>query len=247
VVGGTQRICERMAEELPAGALRLGARVHTIRQNGRGVVVGQEGGEVLARRVIVSLPPALAGRLHYDPPLPAKRDGLTQQMPMGCAIKVQVAYPTPFWRDDGLNGQVLSDGLVSLVYDNSPPDGSCGVLSALLEAHHARLAAEESPEQRRDRVLDFLAVAFGPQAAEPVEYVEHDWMAEEFTRGCYGGHLGPGVWTGYGSSLTAPVGLIHWAGSETADRSSGYMDGAVRAGCRAAREVLAALDFHAPA
>src|SRR5215471_9462385 len=33
---------------------------------------------VRARRAIVTLPPALAGRIRFDPPLPASRDHLTQ-------------------------------------------------------------------------------------------------------------------------------------------------------------------------
>ena len=75
-----------------------------------------------------------------------------------------------------------------------------------------------------------LAKFFGPRAAEPDEYVERDWAAEEWSRGCYGGRFGTGVWE--------PVGRIHWAGTETAEVWNGYMDGAVRSGERAAREVL---------
>jgi monoamine oxidase len=79
---------------------------------------------------------------------------------------------------------------------------------------------------------------FGDQAAEPFDLVEQDWMAEEFTRGCYGGRLGAGVWTQYGKALAAPVGRIHWAGAETSDIWNGYMDGAIRSGRRAAAEIL---------
>jgi monoamine oxidase len=49
------------------------------------------------------------------------------------------------------------------------------------------------------------------------------------------------VLTTYGAALREPVGRIHWAGTETSTYWNGYMDGAVRAGERAAREVLAAL------
>jgi monoamine oxidase len=48
----------------------------------------------------------------------------------------------------------------------------------------------------------------------------------------------PGLLTTYGSALREPVGRIHWAGTETATYWNGYMDGAVSAGLRAAREVL---------
>jgi monoamine oxidase len=66
-------------------------------------------------------------------------------------------------------------------------------------------------------------------------------MDEEYTRGCYGGVFGPGAWLAYGQSLRAPVGRIHWAGTETAQVWMGYMDGAVRSGEQAAQDVAALL------
>ena len=45
----------------------------------------------------------------------------------------------------------------------------------------------------------------------------------------------------YGPAIRAPVGPIHWAGTETAIYWNGYMEGAVQSGDRAAAEVLAAL------
>jgi monoamine oxidase len=52
----------------------------------------------------------------------------------------------------------------------------------------------------------------------------------------------PGALVEYGSALRAPLGLLHWAGTETAARWNGHMDGAVESGERAAGEVLAALE-----
>ena len=51
----------------------------------------------------------------------------------------------------------------------------------------------------------------------------------------------PGVLTRAGSALRAPIGPIHWAGTESATYWQGYMDGAVTAGYRTADEVTAAL------
>ena len=68
--------------------------------------------------------------------------------------------------------------------------------------------------------------------------MEKDWTAEEFTRGCYGAHLAPGVWTSYGDVLRPPVGRIHWAGAEYATTWNCYMEGAARSGTSTAREVL---------
>jgi monoamine oxidase len=238
VVGGTHQISERMAAEL-GDRIRLDAVVRTIRQDADGVVVEFEGGSVSAQRAVVAVPPTLAGRIRYMPPLPASRDALTQQMPAGSVIKFQVGYDTPFWRQEGLNGSVLSfDDAFNVVLDNSPVDASCGVLVGFLEGKHARAAALLSANDRRELVIGALVKYFGPEAAAPFDIVEQDWNAEEFTRGCYGGRLGAGVWTSYGKAVAAPVGRIHWAGAETATIWNGYMDGAIRSGRRAAEEVL---------
>ena len=237
--GGSQRLASLLADRL-GDAVRLGAPVTTIRQDDEGVEVTYDGGGVVkAARAIVALPPTLAGRIRYSPALPPLRDQLTQQVPMGYVIKVQIAYPESFWRADGLSGSVFSlDDEVSVIFDNSPQDLSCGVLLGFLEGRHGRRAGKLAPEQRKELILSVFAKFFGSRAADPQEYVERDWAAEEWSRGCYGGRFGTGVWTGYGEALREPVGRIHWAGTETAEVWNGYMDGAIRSGERAAREVL---------
>ena len=241
VAGGTHRISEEMAVAL-AEKVRLESPVRRISCRGSAVDVEYDGGSASARRVIVAIPPVLAGRLVYDPPMPPNRDSLTQQMPAGTVIKFQIAYERPFWRKAGLSGAVLNlDSSVGLVYDNCVPGSSAGVLVAFIEGAHARHANELSPAQRRKLVLSELVEFFGPEAAHPTDVLERNWSEEEFTRGCYGGRLGTGLWTRLGKSLREPVGPIHWAGAETSETWNGYMDGAVRSGQRAAAEVAAAL------
>ena len=125
-----------------------------------------------------------------------------------------------------------------LTFDNSPPDGSPGVLLGFLEGRHARELGRLRPDERRTAVIDCFARMFGPRAATPDDYVERLWAEEEWTRGCYGCHMPTGAWTSYGPALHAPLGPLHWAGAEYARVWSGYMDGAVRSGDAAAAEVL---------
>ncbi len=127
------------------------------------------------------------------------------------------------------------------MFDNSPPDGSHGVLLAFLEGDQARRLGRESLDVRRQAVVDSLVAYFGPRAAKPELYLERDWQQEKWSGGCYGTLFGPNVWTRYGPALRAPVGPIHWAGTETATAWTGYMDGAIRSGSDAARAVLANL------
>ena len=69
-------------------------------------------------------------------------------------------------------------------------------------------------------------------------FFEINWSAEEWTRGCPVGIPAVGALSGYGPWIREPIGAIHWAGTETAGKSYGAMDGAVRSGERAAAEVL---------
>ena len=131
--GGSQQLALRLADRL-GGVVQLGAPVTTIRQDDGGVKVTHDGGIVEGDRMIVAVPPTLAGRIRYSPVLPPLRDQLTQQVPMGYVTKVHLAYPEPFWRAEGLSGSAFSlDDGVSVIFDNSPPDASCGVLLGFLE------------------------------------------------------------------------------------------------------------------
>ena len=234
IVGGSQLISLRMAEEL-GDRITLSTPVRSIRTDDDGVVAG----EVRARRVIVALPPALAGRIEYDPILPGPRDQLTQRMPMGSVIKTMSIYDEPFWRDEGFSGSAVSlPGPAQVIFDNTPPNGSPGVLLGFLEAGDARVLGRATETERREAVIDGLGRLFGPRAAKPSGYVEKDWSAEPYSRGCYAGVLGPGAWTAYGRWLREPIDRIHWAGTETATRWMGYFDGAVQSGKRAAAEVM---------
>jgi monoamine oxidase len=241
IVGGSQEIALRIAAEL-GDAVKLNAAVRQILHTDDAVIVESGVTTVRARRAIVAMPPALAGRIAYEPPLPARRDGLTQRMAQGSVIKCMAIYSEPFWRDQGLSGQATSsDGPVSVTFDNSPPDGSPGVLLAFLEAEAARQAADLPEAERREQVVACLTRFFGPRAAKPERYVDKAWAADPWSAGCYGGFMAPGAWRANGSALRAPTGPIHWAGAETAIAWNGYMDGAISSGEEAARAVIGGL------
>lgn len=237
IEGGAQQLSRLLADEL-ADAVHLEAPVGAITQDDAGVTVESDAGAFTGAFVVVAIAPALAGRIAYDPPLPARRDALTQRTPMGSTVKCIATYEAPFWRTDGRSGFVLSDDdVVGLVFDDTPAGGATGALVGFVVGDRARRWSERDADDRRERVLDDFARFFGGRAADPVEYVEHSWSNDRWSAGCYAGNVTPGTMTGCGEALREPVGRIHWAGTETATRWCGYMDGAVRSGERAAREV----------
>ncbi|MGH2494115.1 MAG: flavin monoamine oxidase family protein [Ktedonobacteraceae bacterium] len=238
---GSQSIANKVAQELGERVI-LNVPVHTISQDTTGVRVEGDNVMVSAQRAIVAIAPTLAGRLRYRPALSGYRDQLTQRMPMGTIIKVHCLYETPFWREEGFSGQATSfDGIVRVTFDNSPESGKPGVLMGFIEGNEARIWGRRTLEERSAAVLTCLARYFGEKAAYPYEYIEQNWADEEYTRGCYAGIMVPGGWTSYGEALRAPIGRLHWAGTETATVWNGYLDGAIQSGQRAAAEVLDAL------
>ena len=241
LLGGSQLLATRIAGRL-GDRVVLAAPVRRIDDRNRGVAVEADGVVARARRTIVAVPPPLRGRIDFHPQLPPAHEQLARRMAPGWLVKAMAVYPEPFWRDDGLSGEALSDtGPATLTFDNSPPDGSPGVLLGFVGGADARRAAAMTPPDRRRAILDGFARMFGDRTREPERFIEVDWAREEWSGGGPTCNMPPGGWTGFGRCLREPAGRIHWAGTETAAEWSGYMDGAVRSGERAAEEVLAAL------
>ena len=255
--GGSQQLAEGMAAELGDRVI-LGAPAESVVHGADGVVVGarlvapaddpadrsaaHRPLEVHARRAVLAMAPALCARLAYTPALPGRREQLCQRMPMGAVTKVHVLYESPFWRDDGLNGQIVSpESALGSTFDNSPEDASHGAIVGFVAGDDCRRLERAGPEARREAVLHDLERAFGPRARTPMEFVEQHWPAEPFTRGGPVAVSTPGALTALGPALREPVGPLHWAGTETATQWCGYLDGALSAGRRAADEVLRAL------
>lgn len=238
LIGGAQIVSNRVAAELGERVF-LNSPVQKVIQSDEEIVVKSENVCVKAKSAIIAIPPTLANRIQYSPKLPAKRDQLMSRMPMGSVIKVQLTFSKPFWRENGLSGQVLSDkGPIQITFDNSPEDGSTGVLIGFIEGEDARIWWEKALQDRQKGVLECLSVYFGNEVLTPNDYIEQYWADEEFSRGCYAAFMPPGVWTSFGDVIRQPFGRIHWAGTETATKWYGYMDGAVESGERAASEVL---------
>lgn len=240
VVGGTQIIAVKMAEQL-GDRVMLNSPVTTIDWDDAGVTVQTNGVRVRARHAVIAVPPPLASRIRFSPGLPGDRDQLVQRLPMGRVIKINVVYDEPFWREDGWSGQANSDTKpFGTVFDNTPHGGGPGVLVGFLEGRHADTGARLDLQQRRNQVLDDLIGYFGPRAGKPIDYIERDWAQEEYSRGCYGAFATPGTLTRFGPALRQPVGPLHWAGTETATRWAGYIDGAAESGHRVASEIAEA-------
>lgn len=256
VVEGTWKISDAMARQLPPGSVVLGSPVSEIREWDEGVTtVVSKKATVTCSHVVVAMSPTEADRIQFTPDLPSRRANLQRDGGSGSMSKLFMVYDTPFWREglnDGppLNGQVLSDLMMTpYVADNSPADGSRGVLVTFMlpttTAPNPYLTWTDDVLNDRSlrarRLAQDLATVFGDDRFLDGQYYEKLWTNEPWIHGCVN-MTAPGVITNYTDALTAPVGNVHWAGSDTSiDNHPSYMDGAVRAGERAAQEAKAAM------
>jgi monoamine oxidase len=240
--GGAFQLSNGLAVRLQQGVLQLNAAVRAIVQSESGVVIRHACGELHAKRLIIAVAPSLVAGIRFESPLPAARMQLHARMPMGSVIKALVAYERPFWKEQGLSGEAISDvGPFGPVFDATPPGSTLGFLVGFLDVVSSRALAGSNEATRRDAVVSSLQRYFGAEAANPVGYVDKDWISDPWSQGCYVGVAAPGTLTSCGPALRAVCGRIHWAGTEAATRWTGYMDGALESGERAADEVLAAL------
>ena len=239
-VGGPQQLSNALARGL-TGRVRLSSPVFAIQQ-GLTATVHSQGGSVRARQVIVTVPKSVTAAIRFEPALPAAFAQYFQRQPSGATVKIHAVYDTPFWRDKGLNGSVVSDtGPIEVVYDNSPPDGRMGVLVGFAEGNQGRSLFGLSQAQRREAVLASLGRYFGTQAGHPTHYVDMVWAEDPFAGGAYGSFNPPGVITSLGAAVSGPAGNIHFAGADYSSEWPGYMEGAIRSGTTAARTVLSLL------
>jgi monoamine oxidase len=241
LVGGSQRVPQLVARKLGEQVV-LKSPVRRIAQHGGRVTVTSDHLIVEAREVIVAVPPKLALGIHFEPGLPDAKHKLLKSLVPGHLIKWEAVYDKPFWRDAGYSGQAVSDvGPANTTFDNSPPGGSPGILFGFVGGGQARTFARLNRAGRRTAVLDNFVTYFGDAARSPNGSFELDWTQEAWTRGCPVGHFSRTTLRKYGPALRKKTGHVHWAGTETSDYWNGYMDGAVRSGERAAKQVLGAL------
>jgi putrescine oxidase len=239
VVGGLQQVPVLLAERL-GGDVFLDQPVRTLEWSDAGVTAHTDGMTVRARSAVLALAPVLFPRISFVPPLPRLQHQMHQHISMGFVIKVHAVYETPFWRDKGLSGTAFSPYEVCHeAYDNTNHDDPRGTLVGFVSDRTADDMFRLSAEERRERILESLSHYYGPEAKDPVVYYESDWGTEEWTRGAYAASFDLGGLHRYGADLRAPVGSIHFACSDIAGAGYQHVDGAIRMGRLAARNILA--------
>ncbi|WP_089216410.1 flavin monoamine oxidase family protein [Sphingopyxis indica] len=238
LVGGSWILSKKMAEGLQDKS-RLSSPVRKIVGWDRDIVeLHTDTGVVRARQLVFSASQGVASRIVFAPALPAARAAMHRAWPVTAKMRKAVhVYARPFWRDAGFNGQVLDIGGALLwSADNSPPDASVGILTCFVREG----ALPADPAKAGPMLAATYARALGEAALHPLQYHEIDWgSVDEWTRSCVSPYP-PGFLTRWGAASREPMGRVIWSGTDMAELHPSSMDGAIRAGRKAALQALAA-------
>ncbi len=238
IAGGMQQVAQKLADSMKKNIV-LRSPIKRIEQRKGDIIAYSDRGRFRARYAVLALPPTIAGKIEYEPELPPFKVQYFQRVPMGATVKVFVTYDNAFWRDAGFSGEaVCTEGPLTVIFDNSSHDGKQPCLLAFIVGRDARSWHRQDATTRKQSVINSMVRYFGQQAAHYTHYKEVDWSLEKYTGGCPIGTFTPGTLTMFSDGLRQPIGRLHWAGTETAREATGFIEGAVESGERAAAEIL---------
>jgi monoamine oxidase len=238
---GSQLVSEGMAGEL-GDTVHMSSPARRIVWSHDRAMVQTDSASWRCRYVVCATSPAMTSQITFDPPLPANRRLLHQRFANGRNTKAAIIYEKPFWRDRGLNGNIIAtDGSLTASYDLGGENSEHGILIALFTGTPAYQVDALSPEDRKHRVLGLLAQALGEEASKPSEYMDQVWAEEPWSAGASSPFMFPGAMTTIGAELREPCGPIYWAGTHMSKEFRGYMEGALSAGEAAANRISARL------
>lgn len=188
---------------------------------------------VAAKQIVLALPPrVIADIVTFEPALADTQMRALGNVPtwMAGEAKIIAVYDTPHWRDAGLSGDAMSRrGPMVEIHDASPMEGGPYALFGFVGLP-ADIRAEHKDEMAKLAVAQLTAL-FGAAMAEPKAILFQDWatvpeIARPADRRTVGGHPASGL----------PASLrdlarhgMHFASTETAHATRGYLEGALEA------------------
>lgn len=227
VAGGNQRLPQAIAGSL-GDSIRLATPARRVSWSEARVRVGVGDGELEADRCVIAVPASVIDELEFDPPLPAGHRQALAGITYGHAAKLFVPIrgePAPSavlcvperywaWTATGAGGRVQR--LVSAFA------GSPGALE--------RLGVADGPE----RWLASLTRLRPDLDLEPEGAVLSTWSDDRWARAAYSVERPPQAT----ATLAERLGPLAFAGEHTVEAFESLMEGALRSGQRAARQLV---------
>ncbi|MEQ1952177.1 flavin monoamine oxidase family protein [Mesorhizobium yinganensis] len=230
-----------LAEDLGSALgsrLRLGEVARNIRHAPGKVSVRTDAGLYEAAHVILAVPPVMARRLTFEPPLPVEVCQATSAWRSGKVIKALVRYENPFWRDKGFSGSVFFLDPLGLYACDASRDEDHAAIVVFAGGSLAEKWRRAGSEATRTAILDRLAAALGPQAAAPLDFTMRDWTDDAWSGGGYSDTIMDFSAKDAEAIMRRGLPGVTFASSELSPSYPGYIEGAIVAGRAAAGNLL---------
>ncbi len=231
VAGGNQQVAGELARRL-GPAVRLDDPVRSIEHDGSAVRVKTGGGVATGDAVIVAVPMAVLRGLPITPPVPDRQRAAWQRSGLAHNAKLHMPVNQP------VRGSAVQS-VPGRFWTWTAADGTGRIQPVLhafagTEAGLAALGVADGPASWAAQVAALRPeLATDPAAALLTTWNDDPWAGESYSADTIT------VAPGDAGLIAAPAGRVHFAGEHTAGDWAGLMEGALRSGERAAREVLA--------
>ncbi|WP_299258111.1 FAD-dependent oxidoreductase [uncultured Aquimarina sp.] len=229
IQGGTISLINRLAKSLNNEELILNEKVTHINYLKDHFEIHSESTTHYADKVISTIPPMLlVNSIKFNPLLPENIVDITNKTHtwMGDSIKFGISYNQPFWKENKYSGTVFSNvGPITELYDHSNSENTRFALKGFLQNGMQAY----TKEQRRSKVESQLRKLFGDQSLQYLAYEEVVWKQEANTSIHSEKFIFPHQNNGHSYYQNGFFNNNFFiAGSETATRHAGYMEGAIQ-------------------
>ncbi|CAF0759055.1 unnamed protein product [Didymodactylos carnosus] len=244
-INGSQQISNKLREKLGENKIKLDCPIEKIQwdKSDKLIIIECKNKMIFqCKHVLLAIAPSLYKTIDFQPPLPEKKQLATNQMYMGSIIKTITFYSKPFWKENGYSGILLDTSTKQPVvysYDDSFENNIHAIMGFVV-AKSGRFYQKQTKDERKLAICEQYSNAFNSkEALKPINYIEQDWNEEIYSGGCYTDIMPVDLLTTIKQELRTPVAKqVYFAGTELATQWSGYMDGAVQSGEKAAFDII---------
>jgi monoamine oxidase len=241
IAGGMDRLPTAMAAGL-GDIVRYNAPVVRVERGPSGFRVdyreGPAVGSTIAARIVFAVPASTIRQIEVRPGLSAEKQRAFDRLSYYPAVRFMLQTKRRFWQTAGLSGSARTDRATETWDATFDLPSSRVILSATTGGELERRIQGLTPESSVAFGVDLVADAFPAIRSEFEKGAVYRWSTDPWARGAFVVYR-PGQMTELLPQLTAPEDGMHFAGEHTSPWT-GWMEGALESGERAAREVLAA-------
>jgi monoamine oxidase len=230
IAGGNQQLAVRIAASL-GDRVRLDCAVTGIDREEPGIRIATPAGPLQFDRAIIALPLPILADLSITPALPSWKTQAMARTGYGFAAKLHIPLGAP----EGITAQIsVPDRFWSWIATDIT-----GAAQPVLNSFAGSPTALARLGTSRDesRWMERIHALFPRLPLESDLAVLTDWTQDPWAGGAYSAHT-VGAGAEDDAAMASSLGSLFFAGEYLAGAMAGLMEGALRSGVRAAREVM---------